>query len=119
MTAQLVGYMVARKAANDLDKQAREALKSTDLTPPLFDMLFHLAGHEGGRARVLSIGDALGMTSGGSTRIVDRGVRLLLVTRIQDEQDHRVVYAVITQHGRSQYELALPLMLDSFAGRTS
>lgn len=115
----LTGYLSARKAASDLDRQARDALKATDLTPPLFDMLLHLA-NGGGRARVLSIGKALGFTSGGSTRIVDRGVRLGYVIRIQDETDHRVVYAAITQSGRAQYELALPLMLDRFTtGRTS
>lgn len=115
----LTGYSSARKTANDLDHQAREALKATELTPPLFDMLLHLA-QEGGRARILSLGATLGITSGGSTRLVDRGVRLGYVTRIQDETDHRVVYAAITQSGRAQYELALPLMLDSFTtGRTS
>lgn len=99
---------------NDLEAQARDALRQTDLSPAFFDLLLHLSDQDGGKARIVKLSNVLGITTGGATRLVDRAMKLGLVTRLPAPEDKRGSYVAITQSGRVQFELALPLMLDSF-----
>lgn len=78
----------------------QEALASAEL-PPLawFEMLAAIAATEGQRMRMGDLAEALVITRGGLTKLVDRLVKAGLIERTFCETDRRVSYATLLPAG--------------------
>ncbi len=56
----------------------------------------------GGRFKMADLADALVVTRGGVTKIIDRLVEAGLVERVPSDSDRRVIYAQITEQAKSK-----------------
>lgn len=90
---------VVRTQSLMLDHLERELIRETGLTLPRFDVLAQL-DRAGGRLRFGKLADAILLSRGGLSRLVDRMARDGLITREGDPSDARGWFAVITPHGR-------------------
>jgi len=78
---------------------------------PFFEVLARLGRTPRGRLRMSELAEALGVTSGGATRLVDRMEAASLVTRAICEDDRRVHWVRLTAEGRTQLDAALRVHL--------
>ncbi len=102
----------------------QDALAGAGL-PPLawFEMLAAIAAADEGRMRMGDLADALVITRGGLTKLVDRLVKAGLIERTFCETDRRVSYATLLPAGVELLEEMVPVVsaeLDlAFAARLS
>jgi DNA-binding MarR family transcriptional regulator len=78
----------------------------------LFDMLFRLGRARQRRLRMSELADALALTSGGATRLVDRAEVAGLVSRAPCVDDRRVHWVTMTERGRTELERAGRIRLE-------
>jgi DNA-binding MarR family transcriptional regulator len=102
----------------------QEALAAAEL-PPLawFEMLAAIAAADDQRMKMGDLADALVITRGGLTKLVDRLVKAGLIERTFCETDRRVSYATLLPAGAELLEEMVPVVsaeLDlAFAARLS
>jgi DNA-binding MarR family transcriptional regulator len=102
----------------------QEALAAAEL-PPLawFEMLAAIAASDGERMKMGELAEALVITRGGLTKLVDRLVKAGLIERTFCETDRRVSYATLLPAGAELLEEMVPVVsaeLDlAFAARLS
>lgn len=77
-----------------------------DLPLAFFWPLFVVGRSREARLRVGELSDALGLTVGGTSKIVDRIVRAGLLRREPDPTDRRASVVVITEHGQQRLDAA-------------
>jgi len=81
------------------------------LSLPGYEVLAHLSDAPDGRLRMSDLASHAVLTPSGLTRLVDKLARDGLVERARCAEDARVVYAVITDDGRSRLRAAYPTHL--------
>jgi DNA-binding MarR family transcriptional regulator len=102
----------------------QEALAAAEL-PPLawFEMLAAIAAADGQRMRMGDLAEALVITRGGLTKLVDRLVKAGLIERTFCETDRRVSYATLLPAGAELLEEMVPIVSaeleTTFAARLS
>jgi DNA-binding MarR family transcriptional regulator len=102
----------------------QDALAAAEL-PPLawFEMLAAIAAADGERMKMGELAEALVITRGGLTKLVDRLVKAGLIERTFCETDRRVSYATLLPAGADLLEEMVPVVsteLDlAFAARLS
>jgi DNA-binding MarR family transcriptional regulator len=102
----------------------QEALAAAEL-PPLawFEMLAAIAAADGQRMRMGDLAEALVITRGGLTKLVDRLVKAGLIERTFCETDRRVSYATLLPAGADLLEEMVPIVSaeleTTFAARLS
>ncbi|HTR75174.1 MAG TPA: MarR family transcriptional regulator [Solirubrobacterales bacterium] len=107
-----------------VSSRLQDALAAAGL-PPLawFEMLAAIAGAEGRRMKMGDLAEALVITRGGLTKLVDRLVKAGLIERTFCETDRRVSYATLLPAGAELLEEMVPVVsaeLDlTFAARLS
>lgn len=104
----ITAYGLLREAAAELDHLMRHSLKRSGLQVALFELLLRLARSPGERRRLTSLARELTVTTGGITRLVDRGENLGLVRREPCPDDARGSFAVLTEAGKQRLREALP-----------
>lgn len=77
-----------------------------DLPLSWYEVLLRIARTPGGRLRVCDLANALALTTGGMTRLLDRIEAAGLVRRQADPNDRRSVHIVVTPAGRSRLKRA-------------
>lgn len=93
--------VLMRHSMPDLLTFARE----NDLSMSQIGALFHI--HRRGASGVTRLGDDLGVTSAAASQILERLVRLELVTRTEDPQDRRLRQLELTAKGRQVLQASL------------
>lgn len=89
----------------------QEALASAEL-PPLawFEMLAAIAATDGQRMKMGELAEALVITRGGLTKLVDRLVKAGLIERTFCDTDRRVSYATLLPAGAELLEEMVPVV---------
>lgn len=101
-------------------KQCRDALRTSGLTQPQFEVMAQISDQEG--IPLTRIGENMNVTGGNITGIVDRLERNGLVKRKRDGEDRRIIRAFFTAKGKRMYQKATPSydrFLKSAFGATS
>src|SRR4051812_36419941 len=89
-----------------MDRRIRE---EAGLSLPLGELLVHLFLESSQRLRMVDLTRRMCVTKGNVTQLIDRLERQGLVTRESDQNDRRIVYAVLTPSGRSAAEEGMEL----------
>lgn len=79
--------------------------KEHDLSMSQIGALFHI--HRSGGSGVAGLGDDLGVTSAAASQILERLVRLEMVTRTEDPHDRRQRQIELTDKGRQMLHASL------------
>ncbi|QDP96396.1 MarR family transcriptional regulator [Microlunatus elymi] len=82
------------------------------IAPEAFEVLLRLSRSPQGRLRMSELSHHLDITTGGTTRMMERLERDGLVRRTPSTADRRVVYAEVTDTGRAELDRALDTHLD-------
>ncbi|HEY9293160.1 MAG TPA: MarR family transcriptional regulator [Microlunatus sp.] len=82
------------------------------IAPEAFEVLLRLARTPDGRLRMTELSQHLDITTGGTTRMMERLERDDLVRRTPSTSDRRVVYAEVTDKGRAELDRAIGAHLD-------
>jgi DNA-binding MarR family transcriptional regulator len=90
----------------------REMEAETGLTLSQYDVLLRLAGTFEGRMKMRDLAEAIVYSTGGLTRLVERMCQAGLVRREPSDDDRRVIYAALTDHGRQRLQAASAVHLD-------
>jgi DNA-binding MarR family transcriptional regulator len=90
----------------------REMDARTGITLSQYDVLLRLAETVQGRMKMSDLADAIVYSTGGLTRLFERMCRAGLVRREPSGDDRRVIYAVLTDHGRQRLQAASAVHLD-------
>jgi DNA-binding MarR family transcriptional regulator len=93
----------------------REMIDKADLTLPQYDVLLRLSEVPGGRMKMSELAEAVVYSTGGLTRLFERMRRAGLVERERTDDDRRVVWAVLTEHGLTRLREASHVHLDGVA----
>ncbi len=86
---------------------------SHDLPLQSFEVILRLGRTPGGCLTAGELGNAVALTSGGATRLIDRLETAGLVERRRNTADRRQVMVCLTDAGRRRLSDALPEHLDS------
>jgi DNA-binding MarR family transcriptional regulator len=102
----------------------QEALAAAELPPVAwFEMLAAIAATDGQRMRMGDLAEALVITRGGLTKLVDRLVKAGLIERTFCDTDRRVSYATLLPAGAELLEEMVPVVSGelelTFAARLS
>src|SRR6476469_7977985 len=90
--------------------RVQEALAAADFPPlPWFEVLATLADAPEDRMRMGDLAEALVITRGGLTKLVDRLIKAGLLERTFCETDRRVSYATLLPAGREMLEEMRPV----------
>jgi DNA-binding MarR family transcriptional regulator len=79
-----------------------------DLPLTWYDVLVNLDEAAEDRLRLHQLAERVVLSQSGVSRLVDRMEDAGLVERVPDERDARVIWAVLTDHGRAVLEAAAP-----------
>ena len=94
----------------------QEALARADFPPlPWYEMLATVAGAPDRRMRMGDLAEALVITRGGLTKLVDRLIRAGLMERTFCESDRRVSYATLLPAGEELLEEMRPIVVGELA----
>jgi DNA-binding MarR family transcriptional regulator len=85
--------------------------RSCGISGPFFEVLLRVGRSPGGRLTMSDLAMQLGLTSGGTTRLVDRVVAAGLVAREACPDDRRVQWVVLTDAGDRKLDEALTVHL--------
>jgi DNA-binding MarR family transcriptional regulator len=118
----LTGLLLEAESA--LEKRITATLRDrVGIAPEAFEVLLRLTRSPRGRLRMSELSERLAITTGGTTRMMERLERDGLVRRTPSTQDRRVVYAEVTDVGRAELERAigphLEDLIDIFTRRLS
>jgi len=85
--------------------------QSCGISGPFFEVLLRVGRSPGGRLNMSELAMQLGLTSGGTTRLVDRVVAAGLVERESCPSDRRVQWVVLSSTGERKLDEALEVHL--------
>jgi MarR family transcriptional regulator, 2-MHQ and catechol-resistance regulon repressor len=103
---------VVRRLEDTFGRTIREV---GGLPGPRFELLLRLARSPGEQLTMSELGEQLGVTSGGATRLVDRVAADGLVERRACSNDRRVHHVRLTEGGRAQLAEVLPAHREDLA----
>ncbi|WP_298180922.1 MarR family transcriptional regulator [Saccharomonospora sp.] len=81
------------------DRLMTEIEKRFGLAPASFDVLLRLVRSPDYRMPMTRLAHEAALSSGGFTKVADRLCEAGLIRRIPSDQDRRVIYACLTEHG--------------------
>jgi DNA-binding MarR family transcriptional regulator len=88
------------------DRIMSEIAERFGLAPAPFDILLRLVRSPDNRMPMTRLAREAALTSGGFTKVADRMAAADLIRREPCEEDRRVTYAVLTEHGKEIAEQA-------------
>jgi DNA-binding MarR family transcriptional regulator len=110
--ARIRGFGVLHEAHRRLDRALNCSLEQTcGISGPFFEVLLRVGRSPGGRLNMSELAQQLGLTSGGTTRLVDRMVAADLVQRESCPSDRRVQWVVLSNAGERKLDEALEIHL--------
>jgi DNA-binding MarR family transcriptional regulator len=89
----------------------RDLVQLTEMSWAEYDVLTHLNMVPQRRLKMRELAEAVLVTTGGITKLLDRMTRDGLVERVGDPADRRVIYAVLTDVGLKRLRHAAPIHL--------
>ncbi|SDR91118.1 MarR family winged helix-turn-helix transcriptional regulator [Microlunatus soli] len=96
------------EAESALEQRVAATLRArVGIAPEAFEALLRLSRSPQGRLRMSELSRRMSITNGGTTRLMERLERDDLVQRTPSTTDRRVVYAVVTDKGRSELDRAI------------
>ena len=96
-------FGLLHEAHRRLDRAFNGSLEqSCGISGPFFEVLLRIGRSPGGRLNMTELACQLGLTSGGTTRLVDRVVTAGLVERESCPSDRRVQWVVLSGAGAAQ-----------------
>jgi DNA-binding MarR family transcriptional regulator len=106
-------FGLLHEAHRRLDRTFNDSLEtSCGISGPFFEVLLRIGRSPGGRLNMTELTCQLGLTSGGTTRLVDRVVTAGLVERESCPTDRRVQWVVLTDAGASKLDEALAIHVE-------
>ena len=95
-----------------ITQRLQDALAQAEFPPlPWYEMLATLADSPDGRMRMGDLAEALVITRGGLTKLVDRLIKAGLMERTFCETDRRVSYATLLPAGEEMLEEMRPVVI--------
>ncbi len=85
--------------------------RACGISGPFFEVLLRVGRSPGGRLNMSELAGQLGLTSGGTTRLVDRVVAAGLAEREACPSDRRVQWVVLSDAGEQKLDEALAIHL--------
>lgn len=104
----ITGVRLARQSVSTVEHVTARHLRAHGLTINEFLLLAVLSDKSGASTRCTDLADALGMTTGGITRLTQRADKRLLVGRKSNEADRRSSLVWMTPFGRQRLDAATP-----------
>jgi DNA-binding MarR family transcriptional regulator len=105
-------YGLLHEAHRRLDRAFNCSLEQhCGISGPFFEVLLRIGRSPGGRLTMSDLAMQLGLTSGGTTRLVDRVVAAGLVEREACPNDRRVQWVVLSPTGERKLDEALAIHL--------
>jgi DNA-binding MarR family transcriptional regulator len=104
-----------RAAAAHVERSLSRVLEPFGITAAQFELLLVIDRHSASRAGCGELGRHLAAPGPDVTRMLDRLDSAGLVSRYRDDQDRRVVHAVLTERGRALLAEAVPSVADAEA----
>ena len=105
--------LVAQTYRHLSDNLERELKQAVGIPPVFFDVLVHVAAAPAGRQTMSRLSDEIGLSTGGTTRLVDRMVGAGLVLRENSLKDRRSIHVVLTATGREALERSVATHVES------
>jgi DNA-binding MarR family transcriptional regulator len=106
-------FGLLHEAHRRLDRAFNCSLEqSCGISGPFFEVLLRVGRSPGGRLTMSELALQLGLTSGGTTRLVDRAVAAGIVERASCPTDRRVQWVVLSAAGEAKLDEALDVHLD-------
>src|SRR5438046_1224475 len=110
--AAWAALLEAHAAVSDVLEEELQASLGIPLS--WHEVLARLASAPDGRLRMQELARSVLLSKSGITRLIDRMQEAALVSRGSCTSDRRVVYAVITDQGRTMLDRALPAFSRGF-----
>jgi DNA-binding MarR family transcriptional regulator len=85
--------------------------RACEIPLPWFEVLMQLRQAEGGRLKMNEVAEAIVLSTGGTTRLVDRLEEAGLVARVNCPEDRRAIYVALTEAGETKLNEALRVHL--------
>lgn len=105
-------FGLLHEAHRRLDRAFNSSLEQAcGISGPFFEVLLRIGRSPGGRLNMSELACQLGLTSGGTTRLVDRVVTAGLVERESCPSDRRVQWVVLSNAGGRKLDEALAVHL--------
>jgi MarR family 2-MHQ and catechol resistance regulon transcriptional repressor len=105
-------FGLLHEAHRRLDRTFSDSLEEAcGISGPFFEVLLRIGRSPGGRLNMTELTGQLGLTSGGTTRLVDRVVTAGLVKRESCPTDRRVQWVVLSNAGARKLDEALAVHL--------
>jgi DNA-binding MarR family transcriptional regulator len=105
-------FGLLHEAHRRLDRALTCSLEqSAGISGLFFELLLRIGRSPDGRLTMSELAEQLGLTSGGTTRLVDRVVGAGLVERVSCPSDRRVQWVVLSPAGERKLDEALPVHL--------
>ncbi len=105
-------FGLLHEAHRRLDRAFNGSLEQQcGISGPFFEVLLRIGRSPGGRLTMSDLAMQLGLTSGGTTRLVDRVVAAGLVERQACPSDRRVQWVVLSATGERKLDEALAIHL--------
>lgn len=105
-------WELVQEAMTHTTQRLSEGLESAGVAAPFFDVLVRLNREPSKRLPMTKLASEVSLTSGGFTKLADRMEQDGLLYRQHSAQDRRVIYAVLTDHGRDIAKRVFPLHVD-------
>jgi DNA-binding MarR family transcriptional regulator len=106
-------FGLLHEAHRRLDKAFSCSLeRSCGISGPFFEVLLRVGRSPDSRLNMSELAAQLGLTSGGTTRLVDRAVAAGLVERASCPTDRRVQWVVLSAAGEQKLDEALDVHLE-------
>jgi DNA-binding MarR family transcriptional regulator len=110
--ARIQAFGLLHEAHRRLERAFNASLEeSCGVSGPFFEVLLRIGRSPGGRLTMSELAGQLGLTSGGTTRLVDRVVAAGLVERASCPTDRRVQWVVLNEAGERKLDEALEVHL--------
>jgi len=106
----LTGLLIEAESA--LLARIGATLRSAGIATDAFEVLLRLSRSPHGRLRMSELSRQLTITTGGASRMIERLERDGLVRRVPSTSDRRVVYAEVTDIGRTEMARVIGPHLD-------
>jgi len=109
---RISAYGMLHEAHRRLDRALNCSLeRACGISGVFFEVLLRIGRSPGGRLTMTALAQQLGLTSGGTTRLIDRMVGAGLVERAACPNDRRVQWVVLSDAGERKLDEALPVTL--------
>jgi DNA-binding MarR family transcriptional regulator len=88
---------------------SRRVYRETGLPLAWYDVLLELQAADGGRLRIQELGERVVLSRSRVSRVVDAMVQDGLVMRVEDPEDRRSTFAVLTPEGHDRFRRVAPV----------